>query len=133
MGFCSQCQHKLRMYFTSDSIISASLNYYTTHPKEKDKLLRATYYTGMARSDIGHNEEALELSLKAGTMAKELGNKNMEMEAYIYTAYIHGLANNFRQALRYEFKALDIAKATGNKRREGFCYNELCSYYELMG
>ena len=129
----TQCQDKLGLDITSDSAILSSLSYYEHHEAGSDKQLQATYYTGIVKSVLGQNEEALAYFKKTEAEAQRKNDRKMELEALVYLAYIHAQACNYRESLRYDFKALAMAKAMDNKQRMGFCYNDICVTYEEMG
>jgi len=88
---------------------------------------------GIAYRNLGNFSESLEHHKEHLTMAKELGDRAEEGEAYGNLGNTYESQGDFSKAIKYHAQHLAIAKEVGDRAGEGKAYANLSIAYRSQG
>ena len=121
----TQARYKVYIPATSDSDINRALDYYTTHPKEQEKLTRAYLYKGAVMDELGYPDSAMFYYRHAEASAApddyfNLGYINMRIASLYQVQYSQDTS-----AIICKKKAIRYFKMTNDTNYLITCYGDL--------
>lgn len=107
-------RYRLYLPTTSDSAITASIEYYK-RTNDKQKLAKALYYKGMTNYELGKTELSIRLLKEAENIAEKTKNTAILNYIYINLAGINSHLDNDNTALKYAKASLKTAEKRKDK------------------
>ena len=103
--------------------------------KEGDKVKEAKAYCslGVAYSNLGDFDVALNFFQKDLAIAKEIGDRSREAMVYFNLGDVNDSLENLEEAIECYERCVAIAKEVGDKHREGPAYSNLANIFEGLG
>jgi len=95
--------------------------------------LRILNNYGLIRLSFCHYEEASAYFINCFEIAKEIGNRSCECNAYGNLGNAYQALGEYRKAIEYHEKSLEIALEIGDRRGEGATYGNLGNAYDSLG
>ena len=129
----AQCQYKVYIYETDDSLISTAVDYYTRHD-DRDKLMRSYYYRGIIHMTNNAYAKSISDVVMAERLARRLKDTLFMARTNETLADLYNRAFNMKEAVNKRKMALEYYKVIpGKERNVLFCTVDLARNYSPEG